>query len=91
MSEVRVAPGLPKPVAVAVAIATGAVLVGVAYRLDRAYTRWLTRVNPLTGPRTRAVQLRDGYRVRRADASELAHFINELMDEIARARRDAGM
>jgi hypothetical protein len=91
MSEVRVAPGVPRFIAVAVAIAAGAVVVGVAYRLDRAYARWLTRVSPLTGPRARAVQLRDGYRVRRADASELAHFINDLMDEVARARRDAGM
>jgi hypothetical protein len=89
MAEVRVVPGLPKPVAIAVAIAVGAVAVGVAYRLDRAYTKWLTRMSPLTGPRERAVQLRTTYRVRRADASEFIHFINDFMDEVARARRDS--
>jgi hypothetical protein len=90
MVDVGVAPELPKPLTIVVAITTIAVVVGVAYRLDRTYARWLTRMSPLTEPRERAVRLRDGYRVRRATASEFAHLINDFMDEVARARRDSG-
>ena len=90
MTEVGVARSVPKPLTVAVAIGTLAVVVGVAYRIDRAYERWLNKMSPLTRPRERAVQLRDSYRVRRASTTEFAQLINDLMDEVARARRDSG-
>lgn len=84
---VQDAPGLPKPLTVVVAIASMAAVVAVAYRIDRAYSRWLTRVNPLTTPRERVAHLRTGYRVRREDATEFARFINEFLEEVARATR----
>ena len=87
---VQDATGLPKPITVAVAIASMAAVVAVAYRIDRAYSRWMTRVNPLTTPREWVAHLRTGYRVRREDAFEFTQVINELLDEVARARRDMG-
>ena len=81
---------LPKPATVVVAIALMAGVVAIAYRIDRTYSRWLTRVDPLTTPRERVATLKAGYRVRREGASEFAQFINELLDEVARARREIG-
>ena len=86
MAEVRVVAGVPKPPTVVVTVAVMAAVVGVAYLLDRAYARWLTGVSPFIKPRARYAQLRTGYRTRRADMSDLAHLISELLDEIDFAR-----
>jgi hypothetical protein len=86
MEDDRVTPGLPTPLLVGLAVAAMAAIGVLAYRLDRAYGRWLTRMDPLTGPRDRYDHLRDGYRVRRAGAADFASFVNDLMSEIARAR-----
>ena len=81
---------LPKPVAVALTIAAAAAVVGIAYRVDRAYSRWsrdwLRSMSPLTKPRARYVRARDGYRVRRDDTIDLFKLMNELWDEIDVAR-----
>lgn len=86
MAEVRVVAGLPKPLTVVVTVAAMAALVGVAYRLDRAYARWLTEMSPFIKPRARFDQLRTGYGTRRADMSDLAHLIFDVLDEIDLAR-----
>ena len=85
MAEVVVA-RVPKPSTVVVLVAVMAAVVGVAYLLDRAYARWLTEVSPFIKPRARYAQLRTGYRTCRADMSDLAHLVSELLDEIDFAR-----
>jgi hypothetical protein len=82
MAEVPVVAGLPKPLTVVVTVAAVAAVVGVAYRLDRTYARWLTDTSPFIKPRARLDQLRTGYRTRHADMSDLAHVIFDVLDEI---------
>jgi hypothetical protein len=82
----RDAPSVPKPLLVALTVATVAAVGVLSYRLDRAYGRWLIRIDPLTGLRDRFDRVRDGYRALRAGAADLASFINDLMSEIERAR-----
>jgi hypothetical protein len=70
----------------AMTLATMAGVVAVAYRFDRTYGRWLTRMSPLTVPRERYEHVRDGYRVRKADATDFAELMNDLWNEIDLAR-----
>ena len=76
----------PKPLLVALTLATMAGVVAVAFRVDRTYGRWLTRISPLTVPRERYEHLRDGYRVRKADATDFAELMNDLWNQIDLAR-----
>jgi hypothetical protein len=43
-------------------------------------------IDPLTGPRDRLDRIRDGYRMRRAGAADLASFVKDMISEIERAR-----
>ena len=61
-------------------------VVAVAFRVDRTYGRWLTRISLLTVPRERYEHLRDGYRVRKADATDFAELMNDLWNQIDLAR-----
>jgi hypothetical protein len=86
MEPEREASSLPKPLLVALTVATLAAIGVLAYRLDRAYGRWLVGIDPLTGPRDRFDRMRDGYRARRDGATDFASFVNDLMSEVERAR-----
>jgi hypothetical protein len=77
---------LPKAVTIGLTLAAIAGVVGVAVRLDRAYTRayerWLTDVSPLTGPRERILRFRTAYRRRRLEAADIFELVHDLWDEI---------
>jgi hypothetical protein len=62
-----------------------AAVVGITYWGDRTYRRWLKESHPLTEHRARLDRLKTSYRVRRAGLTEVAQFIGEVLDEIARA------
>jgi hypothetical protein len=68
------------------ALTAGAAIVAIAYAGDRVYRAWLRENHPLAGPRARVVHLRTDYRQRRANVTEVVQVINEVLDEIARAR-----
>jgi hypothetical protein len=63
-----------------------AAVVWVAYWCDRTYRRWLRENHPLAGQRARLVRLNTGYREKRANATEAAQIISDVLVEIARAR-----
>ncbi len=90
MSEFRVAEGSSSWVTKAATVTVQAAMVGIGYRLDRAYRLWLSDISPLTGPRARAEHMRIGYRERRADVSDGALVMIAVLDEIARARAMRG-
>ena len=67
-------------------LTVGAAMVAIAYAGDRVYRRWLRENHPHAGPRARVVRLRTDYRERRANVTEVVQVINEVLDEVARAR-----
>jgi hypothetical protein len=71
-------------------LAISAALVAIAYAGDRAYRRWLRENHPLARPRARVARLMSDYRERRASVTEVVQFINEVLDEVARARSMRG-
>jgi hypothetical protein len=88
MAEVRVAADPPRRLTTVVTVAALTAMVGIAYRLDRAYARWLTEISPLTKPRARLGQLKTGYRERCADMADLALIIFGVLGEVARVRSE---
>ena len=62
-----------------------AAVIGIAFWLERTYRRWLTEGHPLAGHRARLARLKTGYRGHRANLTEVAQFISDVLDEIARA------
>lgn len=88
MAAVRTPTDPPKRLTTVVTVATMVAIVGIAYRFDRAYGRWLAEISPLTRPRARLGRMKVGYRERRADVSDLAFAIFGVMDEVDRARSE---
>jgi translation elongation factor EF-G len=62
-----------------------AAVVGIAYGSDRVYRRWLRENHPLAEYRARMDRLRTGYREKRANISEGAQVISEVLVEVTRA------
>ena len=74
--------------AIATAALFGAVL-GGAWASGRAYRKWTTDVNLLTGPRQRVAKFQKKYRTRKADTLEIAALIGEMLEDIVMAAKDA--
>jgi predicted histidine transporter YuiF (NhaC family) len=73
-------------------VATAGMLTGVvaalviAYRCERAYRRWLRQIDPLAEARARLDRTRSGFRAGRANVSEVAGLIADVLTEVERAR-----
>jgi hypothetical protein len=63
-----------------------AVVIGITYACDRAYRRWLKENDPLAGLRARLERTRTGYQERRANVTEVAQVISDVLVEVHRAR-----
>jgi hypothetical protein len=63
-----------------------AVVIGIPYACDRAYRRWLKENDPLAGLRARLERTRTGYQERRANVTEVAQVISDVLVEVHRAR-----
>jgi hypothetical protein len=74
--------------AVATTALFGAVL-GGAWASGRAYRKWTTEVNVLTGPRLRVAKFRKTYRTRKANALEVGALVFEMLEDIVTAAKDA--
>jgi hypothetical protein len=61
-------------------------VVGIAYRCDRAYRRWLDEISLLAAPRARLERLRTDYQERRANVTDVAQVISSVLVEVVRAR-----
>ena len=86
MTEIRDADASITWFSAVVALTAGAAIVAIAYAGDRVYRRWLQENHPLAGPRARVVRLRTDVRQRRSNVTEFVQVINEVLDEVARAR-----
>jgi hypothetical protein len=73
---------------VATTVLFGAVL-GSAWAGGRAYRKWTTEVNVLTGPRLRVAKFRKKYRSRKANALEVSALVFEMLEDIVMAAKDA--
>ena len=78
-----------KRVNVAATTALFGAVVGGAWAGGRAYRKWTTDVNLLTGPRLRVAKFRKKYRTRKANALEIGALIGEMLEDIVMAAKDA--
>jgi hypothetical protein len=62
-----------------------AAVVGITYWGDRTYRRWLKESHPLKEHRARLDRLKTGYRARRTSLTEVAQFVGDVLEEVARA------
>jgi hypothetical protein len=70
--------------AVATLLIFGAVI-GLPYACDRAYRRWLKENDPFAGLRARLEHERSRYRERRANVTDAARVIRDVLVEVDRA------
>jgi hypothetical protein len=85
-SAVEFRDAAPSRMTVAATLIGVAAAVGIAYRCDRAYARWLRETRPLAGTRARLDRARTGLRASRANVSEMAEVIADVLIEVERAR-----
>jgi hypothetical protein len=86
MAEIRDADAwIRRSSAVATALIFAAVI-GIPYACDRAYRRWLKANDPVAGLRARLERTRIGYQERRANVTEVAQVISDVLVEVHRAR-----
>ena len=64
-------------------------MVGIVYWCDRTYRHWLRENDPLAGPRARLVGFKTGYQGKRANVTEVAQLVSDVLVEVARARPTA--
>ena len=67
-----------RPTAV-VALIICVAVIGISYAWDRAYRRWSEENHLLAGPRARLARAKTGYQERRANVTEVAQVINEVL------------
>ena len=62
-----------------------AAVIGVPYACDRTYRRWSKENDPLAGLRARLEHERTRYRERRANVTDVARVIRDVLVEVDRA------
>jgi hypothetical protein len=86
MAEIRDADAWIRRSSVVATALISAVVIGIPYACDRAYRRWLKENDPLAGLRARLERTRTGYQERRANVTEVAQVISDVLVEVHRAR-----
>jgi hypothetical protein len=64
-----------------------AAVLGIAWWGERTYRRWLKENHPLADTRARLEGVKTGYRRRRANLTEVAQLIGDILDEIGLAMK----
>lgn len=63
-----------------------AAAIGISYRSVRGYRRWRRENHPLAGTFTRYDRMGTGLRSRRADLSDVARFVAEVLSAVQQSR-----
>jgi hypothetical protein len=79
MTEAPAPPVLPRWLNTTVTLVVCAATLGIIYRGDLAYRRWMKRNDPLSGPKARVDRARTRYRKRRSSATEVVQFVWALL------------
>jgi len=78
-----------KRVNAAATAALFAAVLGGAWASGRAFRKWTTDVNLLTGPRLRVAKFKKKYRTRKANTLEISALVFEMLEDIVMAAKDA--
>ena len=85
MTEFGIADATSGRLNAAAALLICAAVVGIAYWSDRAYRRWWNENHPFAEPKASLKRMRTTYRGKRANVTEAARLIGDLLVEVARA------
>lgn len=85
MAEIRDADAWIRRSSVVATVLIFVAVIGIPYACDRAYRRWLKENDPLAGLRARLEDTRTGYQERRANVTEVAQVISDILVEVHRA------
>jgi hypothetical protein len=86
MAEIRDADAWIRRSSAVATVLIFAAVIGIPYACDRAYRRWLKENDPLAELRARLERTRTGYQERRANVTEVAQVISDVLVEVHRAR-----
>jgi len=80
MAELSITDDSIRRINIAATVLVSAAAIGIAYWLDRVHRVWWEGIDPLAVTRARVEDARIGYRRRRANVTDAAGAIRELLE-----------